>query len=55
MSYDTSKLINPIVGMAGAAIGLSLLAKTAQNISKMSDTKYKPKKIKIKYYNYWEK
>jgi len=57
MVYDTSKLIGPIVGMAGAAIGIGLLSKTAQNISKMNKPiKYKRKqqrKMKFKMDNYW--
>jgi len=55
MSYDTSKLIGPIVGAAGAAIGIGILAKTAQNVSRMMDDHYKRKgkKKKTKFPNYW--
>ena len=58
MSYDTSKLLGPIVGAAGAAISIGILADTARKVSNTMNkpTKYKRKqqrKMKFKMNNYW--
>jgi len=64
MTYDTSKLIGPIVGAAGAAIGIGILAGTAKNISNMNQPRKRKRKpvtyqrkqqrsMKFKVDNYW--
>ena len=59
MKVDVSNLINPIVGAAGAAISIGILADTARKVSNTMNkpTKYKRKqqrKLKFKTRNYWK-
>lgn len=59
MKFNASDLISPIVGAAGAAISIGILADTARKVSNTMSkpTKYKRKqqrKLKFKTRNYWK-